>query len=262
MAVVRSPEAQAIIDRLAAVSRTSPTIDRERAEQAFAAHLLALGLTPVPVRWVVDAGAGWSAARSAAESAAWSAAESATCQHCAGIWLPFVDAFEAGLWLFWILDKEVIAVPRPVLCLEGDRLHCADGPAVWWPHGQRFFFWRGVQVHADVILHPEQLTVKRIQEERNAEVRRVCLERYGWGRYLLDSGAQVVHADEFGTLYSTDLPDDEPLVMVSVVNSTAEPDGSFKPYLLRVPPTMTTAREAVAWTFGVTATQYAPSLET
>ena len=39
--------------------------------------------------------------------------------------------------------------------------------------------------------------------------------------------------------------------MVEVVNSTPEPDGSRKTYFLRVPPTIGTAREAVAWTFGL-----------
>ncbi len=44
--------------------------------------------------------------------------------------------------------------------------------------------------------------------------------------------------------------------MVKVVNSTPEPDGSFKDYFLRVPPTCQTALEAVAWTFDKTPEQY------
>jgi hypothetical protein len=49
--------------------------------------------------------------------------------------------------------------------------------------------------------------------------------------------------------------------MVELLNSTPEPDGSVKTYHLRVPPTMRTAREAVAWTFDVPAEQYAPLVE-
>lgn len=64
-----------------------------------------------------------------------------------------------------------------------------------------------------------------------------------------DAGAKELHRDDYGTLYRAELPGDEPLVMVKVVNSTAEPDGSFKDYFLRVPPQTRTAREAVAWTF-------------
>jgi hypothetical protein len=50
--------------------------------------------------------------------------------------------------------------------------------------------------------------------------------------------------------------------MVRVLNSTDEADGSKKPYWLRVDPSLTTARAAVAWTFGLTAEQYAPAVET
>ncbi len=53
----------------------------------------------------------------------------------------------------------------------------------------------------------------------------------------------------------------EPVVAVEVINSTAEPDGTFKRYLLRVPPHVTTARAAVAWTFGVSARDYAPTVQ-
>jgi hypothetical protein len=49
--------------------------------------------------------------------------------------------------------------------------------------------------------------------------------------------------------------------MVEVVNSTPEPDGSRKTYFLRVPPTIETAREAVAWTFGLGAVDYRPAVE-
>lgn len=81
-------------------------------------------------------------------------------------------------------------------------------------------------------------------------------------RFLLDSGAHAVQADEFGTLYRREMLDDEPLVMVKVRNSTPEPDGSHKSYFLRVPPNVETAREAVAWTFGLEASDYGPSVQT
>jgi len=50
--------------------------------------------------------------------------------------------------------------------------------------------------------------------------------------------------------------------MIEVVNRSREPDGSFRRYWLRVPPTMRTARAAVAWTFDVPAKRYAPDIET
>src|SRR5690606_37368762 len=107
------------------------------------------------------------------------------------------------------------------------------------------------------------------------------LDRYGWDRYLLESDAELldevtddqveigVGADGLpapvglrgARLYRLPLRGDEDLVMVELVNSTPEPDGTRKPYLLRVPPTVRTVREAVAWTFGLQAHEYAPVLE-
>jgi hypothetical protein len=49
---------------------------------------------------------------------------------------------------------------------------------------------------------------------------------------------------------------------VHVVNSTPEPDGTYNNYFLRVPPETKTAREGVAWTFGLTADEYDPLKET
>ena len=76
------------------------------------------------------------------------------------------------------------------------------------------------------------------------------------------SGKRVDHDEKFGTLWRRELSDDEPIVMLEVVNATRERDGSSKHYWLRVPPTMTTAREAAAWTFDRAPEDYAPSIET
>ena len=187
-----------------------------------------------------------------------------------------VDAFTAGLWLFWVCADEVIAVPRPSIHVEGERLHRADGPAVEWPNGKRYFFWRGTQVPEDYITRPEDITIARIDSEQNAELRRVLLDRYGVDRYLCESGAEVIHEDRFGKLLRKNMPNDEPIVMVQVVNSTPEPDGTRKLYMLRVEPNLRpmldgggfgepqkmTAHNAVASTFGLRGEQYDPVMET
>jgi hypothetical protein len=50
--------------------------------------------------------------------------------------------------------------------------------------------------------------------------------------------------------------------MVEVKNSTPEPDGSTKRYMLRVPPQIETATAAVAWTFDMDARRYVLEMET
>jgi hypothetical protein len=79
---------------------------------------------------------------------------------------------------------------------------------------------------------------------------------------MRDVGANKVAEDHSGILWRVEQLDDEPLVMVEVINSTPEPDGSFKHYTLRVPPTMRTAKEAVAWSFDMNETDYSPISET
>ncbi len=188
-----------------------------------------------------------------------------------GIWLPFLDASEAGLWLFFVTEREVIAVPRPSILIEDDRLHCATGPAVSWPDGARYWFWRGVQVPGLVVERPSEITVGMIDRESNVEVRRVMIEQFaggkdrggGPGAFLHASGAKRLDHDErFGTLWRREIVDDEPLVMVEVVNSSPEPDGSWRRYWLRVPPDVCTAHEAVAWSFGASIDEYRPMVET
>jgi hypothetical protein len=70
-----------------------------------------------------------------------------------------------------------------------------------------------------------------------------------------------LHSDETGTLYRMNVPGDEPILVVQVINSTPEPDGSFNEYFLRVPPSIARARQGVAWTFGLSEEEYYPIAE-
>jgi hypothetical protein len=75
-------------------------------------------------------------------------------------------------------------------------------------------------------------------------------------------GEQLDHDERFGTLWRLESRGDELVVMIEVVNATPEKDGSFKHYFLRVPPSVTRAREAVAWTFDVAPELYLLAAET
>ncbi|MEO3871703.1 DUF6745 domain-containing protein [Nonomuraea sp. B12E4] len=171
-------------------------------------------------------------------------------------------AERAGWW--WPFERLAIVTERPAeLHLdELGRLHRAGGPAVAYSDGFGLHAWHGMPVPADFVASMGDLTPERIRAESNAELRRVMLEHFGLDRYLAASGARPVHADETGKLWRVELPDDEPLVMVEVVNSTPEPDGTRRTYFLRVPPWVRRAREGVAWTFGVAEADYRPERET
>lgn len=168
----------------------------------------------------------------------------------------------AGWW--WPFERVAILTERPVAVHRDQqgRPHCADGPALGFPDGWRMYAWHGVRVPAALFARLPHLRAKDIPAEPNAELRRVMLEFFGLERYVREAGAVRVHRDETGTLWCAEVPGDEPLMLVEVRNATPEPDGAHKVYWLRVPPWTQTAREAVAWTFGLPANDYRPLRET
>lgn len=147
------------------------------------------------------------------------------------------------------------------------RLHHDSGPSIIWQDGFGVWSHHGVRVPKHVIEDPQSMTPAEITKERNAEVRRVMLEKYGFEQYLTGMGAKPVSTaevpcamPEFCThpadvhvahLYRAELPGDEALVMLSVINSTPEPDGTWKRYFLRVPPDQRDAKTAYAWSFAI-----------
>jgi hypothetical protein len=164
----------------------------------------------------------------------------------------------------YLFTKNVCLVcERPLVFKvdEGGRLHSEDGPAIAYGDGFRLFSWHGTNVPQWIINDPQSITVAKIDKEINAELRRIMIERYGASRYILDSGAVVIDKDECGVLYRKEVRNDEAIVMVKVRNSTPEPDGTYRDYFLRVPPTITKARDAVAWTFDMKPEEYKPSKE-
>jgi hypothetical protein len=171
-------------------------------------------------------------------------------------------AAEAGWW--WPYEDLVIVSERPreLHRDEAGRLHRGDGPALAFPGGFELHAWRGMPVPAGFIASLASLTAQEIAEEENAELRRVMLEVYGFDRYIAEAGGTLVDRDTMGVLWRIDMPGDEPVVIVEVVNSTPEPDGTSRTYWLRVPPRTRTAREGVAWTFGLTEEEYRPAKET
>lgn len=175
-----------------------------------------------------------------------------------------LTALRMGAFMYIFGEKVVFACKNPlaVRLNEHSELHSLSHPSLEFLDGYSLYSWQGVPVPKEFIDAPELLTWQRVQGEPNTELRRVMLDRYGTTKFLLDSGAQVFAVDECGSLFRQQLAGDEPLVMLRVVNSTAEPDGTFKEYFLRVPPGVKTPREAVAWTFGLKAEEYFPVIQT
>ena len=180
---------------------------------------------------------------------------------------PLIRLAEHASW-WWPFQHACIVTAKPTALhrdLQG-RLHAESGPALDYAGTWGIWTWHGVRVPRQVIESPETLTVAQVLGEANAEVRRVMLQRMGTEKFLHGIGAEAVHKDDWGILWrsSAGVLDTagQPYQFVQVVNSTPEQDGSFKDYFLRVSPRLTTAHEAVASTYRLTAEQYHPQIQT
>jgi hypothetical protein len=142
---------------------------------------------------------------------------------------------------------------RPdLLCADvNDRLHHPSGPALRFRDGFSVFAWRGVEVPRALIERPEEITLAAIDAQTNVQIRRCMIEIMTPRRYVAEGGAKRVAEDETGILWRRTWLAHDAWAAVEVINATAEPDGTRKHFFLQVPPNLETAREAVAWTYGM-----------
>lgn len=175
-----------------------------------------------------------------------------------------------GLWQVaknaaWMLPNERVCwlSERPSV-LRSDangRLHAADGPALCYRDGWSVHAWKGVLVPAWIIDRPERISVRAIGANHDPQIRRCMIDIFTPQRFVAEGGAYRVSQDETGILWRQRWRW-EAWAAVEVVNGTPEADGSLKRYFLQVPPTVRSAREAVAWTYGLTEQRYRPRLRT
>ncbi|MEY9854908.1 hypothetical protein ABH935_000507 [Catenulispora sp. GAS73] len=188
-------------------------------------------------------------------------------------WLPLYEAAgmaedlgrmarSAGWW--WPFENAVVLTERPLALRldDQDRLHHGDGPALAYSDGFALHSWRGTLLTPEFGRRLAATTPETIRAEENAELRRMMVEHYTPERFLKESGATPLQEDEAGKLWRVEMGSDEAIVMVEVVNSSPEPDGTFNIYFLRVPPDTRTAKAGVAWTFGLTEDEYQPLRQT
>lgn len=208
-------------------------------------------------------------------------------QHDAG-WLSFYDFFErigvegleqlkglkmaadaCGWW--WPMSQIAVIteMPNQLHLDEEGRLHSEDSMAISYTDDWGLYVWHGVNVTEKIIMRPETITSEDIMTEDNAEIRRIMIERMGEDRFLESANAKLVHEDKDDLdfprkLWRVDFEGrrEDPWVAVQVVNSTPEPDGSRRKFVIPVPPDIETCQQALAWTFGMGADEYQPGQQT
>jgi hypothetical protein len=198
----------------------------------------------------------------------------------------YAGCADSACW-WWPHRDFVMVSERPLeihLDVRG-RLHSENGPSISWPDGWSLYHVHGVAMPADAILDRRSITVSRIEAEPNAEVRRVLIELYGRDRYVADAQFVVLDTrmDEgcasrtprVQRLLEKCWPDGRRLCLIETVNSSPEPDGSFRVYYLGVHPECRplraggvgdpqprTALNAIASLAGMTGAEYLLAVQT
>jgi len=183
--------------------------------------------------------------------------------------VPMMDAAKAMGW-WWSFEEVAVLTDRPVRLLrdQAGRLHHDEGAALLYPDGWGVYAWHGIRIPPNFIEEREKITADQIERERNAEMRRILLEIYGFGNYIEARNAKVIDKDAStqkheAILYAFKVPGDETETRVlSVWNGTLEPDGRRRRFFLGVPETTKTAAEAIAWTYGLPAKSYKEAVRT
>jgi len=139
------------------------------------------------------------------------------------------------------------------------RLHSGKTAALQFSDGFKIYAWKGIVIPDWIVTRPDLVTVRSIDRQPNPWIRRCMIEIMTPETYIALGGATCVSRDGTGKLWRRQWwgPGDDSWAAVEVLNGSAEPDGTYKRYYLQVPANVRTAREAVAWTYGLTDSQYA-----
>jgi hypothetical protein len=101
---------------------------------------------------------------------------------------------DAGWW--WPFGGVVVFTDRPARLVrdERGRMSSEDGPAIRYQDGWQLWYLRGVAVDEQIVMRPETQTIQQIRGEKNEEVKRLRIERWGWPQYLTGINAKRIHA--------------------------------------------------------------------
>lgn len=139
-----------------------------------------------------------------------------------------------------------LACDRPLkLSFDGEqKLHAEGEPALEFADGYSLYSYHGVTLPEKYgKLHPHQWKVQWLLEESNAELRRVLMQGIGYGRICQELPTlELNYWQEYTLLKIETHIDREPIYLLKM---TCPSTGLM--HVLRVPPTVRSAREAIRW---------------
>lgn len=162
---------------------------------------------------------------------------------------------------WWIpLEDAAIVMDRPSVIKQDDagELHCENGPAIKFDDKFEVYAWHGLRIPSEWI-RDKSLTPQIALTFPQVELRRAACEILGWHNVLEALNKRVVDKNDnpqVGTLLEVDIPEigTEKFLFVEC--------GTGRNFAIPVPPDVTTALEANAWSYGVAANEYMPEVRT
>ena len=182
---------------------------------------------------------------------------------------PLRPLLEAGVWSVLVQGWKILvqALPKQTYQDAAGSVHRVSGPAIEWADGLGEYFIHGA--HFSLFDHTKlvkrEMTAKEAISFPNLTQRQAAVQFLGYERVLEQLRAKKIDGfarphpkrDMRYALYKVQLNDDPRLGkrLARLLRVTCPSTGHEA--ILRVPPRIDSAVEAVAWTFGITPEQYA-----
>lgn len=170
------------------------------------------------------------------------------CNYDVPRWRVFQSLMGHAGWIF-PYEQVCIICNRPIKVSLDDQhqLHAEGSYALLYEDGYGLYFSHGVAVPKQYGQFPaERWKAEWILSERNAELRRILIQGIGYNRICAELDASELDEWQEYTLVKLDHViddiDGKPLMFVKMTC----PSTQFT-HIIRVPPTMTTARAAIRW---------------
>jgi hypothetical protein len=106
----------------------------------------------------------------------------------------FVLLAEHTCWAYIDQDTGTVYFSRkPVeVHMENGLLHNESGPSMLFVDGFSVWSLEGHSVAKQIVMSPETLTIKQIHSEPNADIQSIMVNRFGWVRYVEETGCELL----------------------------------------------------------------------
>jgi len=165
--------------------------------------------------------------------------------HNSDAWKLYQSFVKSCGWIF-PFAKLCIVCDRPrILKFDSEnRLHAEGEPAIQFADGYSLYSHHGVALPEKYgKVHPHQWQSEWLLTESNAELRRVLIQGIGYARICQE--LQAVELDTWREYTLLKIAADADVEPIYLLKMTCPSTGHI--HALRVPPAMTTAREAIRW---------------